>query len=125
MYILKLLFYASLLLLTVSTTRSGVSVFVSELALLVNWDRLIRGFLGIVETPFIWLRARLETVVGGGENHQEGIRCCYCESKQSTMPYKTNCGHVYCYYCLHALCEKDKKRSCIKCGQQILRSDRL
>lgn len=41
--------------------------------------------------------------------------CVFCE-KPPTRPSVTQCGHVYCYYCLQANCMADSRFSCSVCG---------
>ncbi len=44
--------------------------------------------------------------------------CSFCESPP-TMPYVTDCRHVYCYYCLRANCMADKDFPCAACGHPV------
>lgn len=44
--------------------------------------------------------------------------CVFCE-KTPTRPSVTQCGHVYCYYCLKANCMADKQFSCSACGHVV------
>ena len=44
--------------------------------------------------------------------------CVFCE-KAPTMPSVTQCGHVYCHYCLQANCMADSHFSCCVCGQSV------
>lgn len=44
--------------------------------------------------------------------------CVFCE-KTPTRPSVTQCGHVYCYYCLQANCMADKRFSCSACGHIV------
>lgn len=46
------------------------------------------------------------------------LNCSFCESPP-TMPYTTNCGHVYCYYCLRANCLADREFPCTACGTPV------
>lgn len=42
--------------------------------------------------------------------------CVFCE-KAPTRPTVTQCGHVYCHYCLQANCMADSHFPCSVCGQ--------
>lgn len=44
--------------------------------------------------------------------------CAFCE-KPPTMMTVSNCGHLYCYYCLHANCIADKHFACCLCGKLV------
>ena len=45
--------------------------------------------------------------------------CAFCETTP-TMPHLSNCGHMYCYYCLAANLKANSKFSCFVCNQQVL-----
>ena len=44
--------------------------------------------------------------------------CVFCE-KPPTRPSITQCGHVYCHYCLQANCMADSHFPCSVCGQIV------
>ena len=46
------------------------------------------------------------------------LTCQFCES-MPTLPYVTNCGHVYCYYCITANCIADVSFPCCACGSAV------
>ncbi len=48
--------------------------------------------------------------------------CEICYSTPISIPYKTSCGHWYCYACLRTLVADDLNYHCIGCGQKILSS---
>ena len=45
--------------------------------------------------------------------------CVYCD-KPPTMTRVAECGHVYCYYCLHANCMVDQNFLCSACGLSVV-----
>lgn len=45
--------------------------------------------------------------------------CVFCD-KPPTMARVAECGHVYCYYCLHANCMADQHFLCSACGLSVL-----
>lgn len=47
------------------------------------------------------------------------LTCQFCESTP-TLPYATNCGHVYCYYCIAANCIADAAFPCCACGCTVV-----
>lgn len=65
-----------------------------------------------------WIRRR----IGGWRQHVKKkvdiSRCSFCE-KKVTMPHITDCGHVYCYYCVSASCLADGRFPCSICGSVI------
>lgn len=44
--------------------------------------------------------------------------CQFCAS-MPTLPYVTNCGHIYCYYCVTANCMADPAFPCSACGSKV------
>ena len=46
------------------------------------------------------------------------LTCSFCELLP-TMPHVTNCGHVYCYYCLRANCLADSNFPCSVCSTPV------
>eukprot|EP00731_Ephydatia_muelleri_P024714 Em0016g985a len=44
--------------------------------------------------------------------------CRFCAS-MPTLPYVTNCGHIYCYYCITANCIADAAFPCCACGGKV------
>ena len=46
------------------------------------------------------------------------VSCAFCE-QPLTMPHVTNCGHVYCYYCLIANCLADSSFPCSVCHTPV------
>ncbi|KAJ3124656.1 hypothetical protein HK098_000941 [Nowakowskiella sp. JEL0407] len=35
------------------------------------------------------------------------------------VPWRTQCGHVYCYYCLKSSLMDDSKFMCLRCGETV------
>ena len=50
--------------------------------------------------------------------------CHFCKDAP-TMPCVTNCGHVYCYYCIKSNCLADRNFPCSVCGTAILNTTSL
>lgn len=49
-------------------------------------------------------------------------RCCSC-LELPTISQRTNCGHLYCYYCLWARLRQSKAEGsflCLRCGKRVL-----
>lgn len=46
------------------------------------------------------------------------LLCQFCASTP-TLPYVTNCGHIYCYYCIAANCISDASYPCCACGGKV------
>lgn len=49
-------------------------------------------------------------------------QCAFCEHPP-TMPHVSDCGHVYCYYCLKANCLADTNFPCSVCSKPIHHSN--
>jgi hypothetical protein len=50
---------------------------------------------------------------GGADGDME---CVVCGEESAQTPYVTDCGHIYCYYCLKTACLQDDSFSCPRCG---------
>ncbi|KAI8817923.1 Pex12 amino terminal region-domain-containing protein [Fimicolochytrium jonesii] len=50
--------------------------------------------------------------------------CAICHANNANrpviqVPYITNCGHKYCYYCIKTSMMVDSSYHCLRCGQQV------
>ncbi|KAF0697502.1 Aste57867_11812 [Aphanomyces stellatus] len=93
----------------------GLVEFGCFLLPLINWDRMWRlvkrvGFLFPEDTSVA--RAL-----------QNG--CPICLTSPAKTPYKTSCGHVYCYYCLQSAVSSNADFVCVVCGDLFESSQRL
>ena len=43
------------------------------------------------------------------------MACVVCGEEEAHTPYVTDCGHVFCYYCLKTECLQDDQFSCPRC----------
>ena len=50
---------------------------------------------------------------------------CQTEAVYAQTPYITNCGHVYCYYCIKTACMMDTNHHCNRCGSAISKVTRF
>lgn len=57
------------------------------------------------------------------KNHYP-FTCPICQ-KNITVPYVTNCGHNYDYFCIHNILVQEGQVDCLKCGKQINEIKRL
>jgi len=74
-----------------------------------------------VGNAFRWGRADR----GGSVEGDEGdLVCGICEGKAS-IPYRTDCGHVFCYLCLRSACERRGGWTCTVCGVVVGSSERV
>ena len=48
----------------------------------------------------------------------DNTMCAFCEGIP-TMPHLSNCGHLYCYYCLKANLIADTHFSCLTCNEIV------
>ena len=68
-----------------------------------------------------WLKRSLRVAKDNGtadlqvENFEQ---CSFCE-RPPTMPLVSECGHVYCYYCLRANCLADSNFACSVCSRPV------
>ena len=65
-----------------------------------------------------WARRVLGRWGGSKEGDVDLSRCSFCE-KSVTMPHVTDCGHVYCYYCISANCLADRQFPCSVCSTVV------
>ncbi len=66
-----------------------------------------------------WMRRKLGPWKDSKNEQTNFSECSFCE-KTVTMPHITDCGHVYCYYCLCANCLADSRFPCAVCSNVIL-----
>ncbi|KAH8605746.1 Pex2 Pex12 amino terminal region [Trypanosoma vivax] len=66
------------------------------------------------------LRRSLRSVIArGGDASLDGNLCCACHNTP-TIAQRSNCGHLYCYYCIKGrLADATKTFSCFHCGEQV------
>lgn len=57
------------------------------------------------------------------KNHYP-FNCPICQ-KNITVPYVTNCGHYYDYFCIHYLMVQEGQVDCLKCGKKVNQIKRL
>ncbi|KAI9141535.1 Pex12 amino terminal region-domain-containing protein [Paraphysoderma sedebokerense] len=54
--------------------------------------------------------------------HPETCAICVANSPQKfkcTIPYITDCNHLYCYYCVRVKMMSDKDWECLRCGKRV------
>ena len=49
--------------------------------------------------------------------------CSICAMKPIVIPYKTSCGHVYCYACLRLAMSDNLNYKCAVCGRKVVSSE--
>lgn len=52
------------------------------------------------------------------ETSENRAICPICKAKP-TIPYRSNCNHVFCYYCIKSLILEEAKPNCPVCNSQI------
>lgn len=85
------------------------------------WQGLSEFFLFVL--PFIdieRIRGSFRKLFFLDSAAQQGLGCPVCNNPPTT-PYQANCGHVFCYYCLHASRLQDEMFRC-PCCDTLLRS---
>lgn len=43
------------------------------------------------------------------------MACVVCGEEEAHTPYVTDCGHIFCYYCLKLNCIQDDQFACPRC----------
>jgi hypothetical protein len=56
---------------------------------------------------------------GGGDATVAGTPCAHCEADHAVMPLRANCGHTFCYFCLHGALLVHKSYECDECGAAV------
>ena len=70
-----------------------------------------------------WIRKRLRSPQDKNVLSSDEINfelCSFCE-QPPTMPHLSDCGHLYCYYCLRANCLADTNFPCTVCSKPVHR----
>lgn len=95
---------------------NGLSEFLMTVLPLVNLSRLRR----------VVMRRLLPKAIGSESGDVTGrLPCGFCGSSIS-LPMRTNCHHVYCYYCVATeFMENPKALPCPRCGERITTMERL
>ena len=87
---------------------------------LVDWDGLRRQVSGLIRQRRAGAWAAGAGAGGGsipGAGGPDGdMECVVCGEESAQTPYVTDCGHIYCYYCLKTACLQDDSFSCPRCG---------
>ncbi|RYG54097.1 hypothetical protein EON66_07615 [archaeon] len=75
------------------------------------------------------IRLRLQDPVQQGEEDADGHTvlqashdtspCTACRLEDAVNPCRTNCGHTYCYVCLHAALIHDPEFECVVCAEPV------
>ncbi|ETV91487.1 hypothetical protein, variant 1 [Aphanomyces invadans] len=92
------------------------------------WDGLVD--FGMFVLPLVnWSRLwRAVKRVGYVTDSQAGARatgCPICMTTQAKTPYRTSCGHVYCYFCLQSSVAGNPEFACVACGDVFESSHRV
>ena len=62
--------------------------------------------------------------VPGAGGADGDMACVVCGEEEAHTPYVTDCGHIYCYYCLKMQCIQDDQFACPRCGEFFATSQR-
>src|SRR5690349_3461813 len=54
-----------------------------------------------------------------------GVACPICQKDNITIPYISNCQHIFCYYCIKQNCMMDSKFHCSVCGTRVTQIQRF
>eukprot|EP01027_Heterolobosea_sp_BB2_P016472 GEZU01023461.1.p1 GENE.GEZU01023461.1~~GEZU01023461.1.p1 ORF type:complete len:145 (+),score=15.39 GEZU01023461.1:168-602(+) len=87
---------------------SGFAEMLLFLIPLINLEKMKRLLLG-----------RMQRQVLLDESALPLSACPICELNPVQVPYITNCGHMYCYYCLKTALMTDSDFHCHRCGQKV------
>lgn len=88
---------------------NGLSEFLMTVLPLVNLSRLRRSMM----------RRLLPKSMDHG-NSAVMAPCGFCGSISPSLPMRTNCNHVFCYYCVASeFMENPKALPCPRCGERI------
>jgi peroxin-2 len=50
---------------------------------------------------------------------QQHTKCVICQMDPIAVPYITDCGHIYCYYCISTNLMVDRAFPCPRCSRKI------
>lgn len=86
---------------------NGLSEFLMTVLPLVNLSRLRRSMM--------------RRLLPKSADHGNSVAPCgFCGSISPSLPMRTNCNHVFCYYCVASeFMENPKALPCPRCGERI------
>ncbi|CAJ1374178.1 unnamed protein product [Effrenium voratum] len=85
---------------------NGLSEFLMTVLPLVNLSRLRQN---------ITRRLRLPQA----QRPEMPQSCGFCGASPMTLPLRSSCNHVFCYYCVASEMMENPKASCPRCGERI------
>lgn len=90
----------------------GLTEFLLYLLPLIDIERTRQWFKRIF---FIGARG------GDGKTTYNGLprNCGVCEAYPIHTPFATNCGHLFCYYCIKVRCMEEEPCYCPVCGEVV------
>ncbi len=93
---------------------------------LVDWDALRRQVSGLIRQRRLGAAGGADGGAGipGAGGADGDMECVVCGETEAQTPYVTDCGHVYCYYCLKTACLQDDNFACPRCGTFFATSKR-
>jgi hypothetical protein len=59
------------------------------------------------------------------EGPKDEYSCAICSLEPIVIPYKTSCGHVYCYTCLKSALVDNFHYRCMVCGEKVVSNEPL
>ena len=59
-----------------------------------------------------YLPIRTSEGMPGAGGADGDLECAICGEEEAQTPYVTDCGHIYCYYCLKTACLQDDQYAC-------------
>ena len=71
-----------------------------------------------------WYKDNISKSIGGYTILNENA-CVSCNKSCAQMPYKADCGHTFCYFCLQASLHNNSELLCPVCYKQIKGSKRM
>jgi len=97
------------------TLREVSSVYLTREILWHGFSEFIFFILPHFNIHSLWnlFRRTLGIMSAANANH-----CGFCDSLP-ILPHISNCGHVYCYYCLKSNLIADRNFSCTVCNDQV------
>jgi peroxin-2 len=90
----------------------GFSEFLFFLLPLINYRRIKQ-----------WFR-RLFSLQSVTDSNMPDEVCAICSEDPITIPYKTNCGHVFCYYCIRGSRMANHYFRCPRCETVVTSDER-
>jgi len=102
-------------------TRSVSFDFINQQLLYDGFSEMLLCMLPLIEwNRFKRIGYSILRVFSSSTKNVDTRGCAFCGRENACVPYRTNCGHVYCYYCIKS---QQHPYNCAACNETIVSSN--